>query len=104
MRRRAPRPVGLAIAALTAALEPASELARVQRVWEDVAGEAIAAHCSPVSLRGGVLRVACDEAVWAAELELLAPDLLPSLAGRDGILTVTSMRCSADRARAPRSG
>ena len=101
MRRSAPRPAGLAIAALTAALEPASGLAGVQRVWEDVAGVAIAAHCSPVSLRGGILRVACDEAVWAAELELLAPDLLRSLAGRDGIPTVTSMRCSADRARHP---
>lgn len=104
MRRRAPRHAGLAVAALAAALEPASELARVQRVWEEVAGEAIAAHCSPVSVRGGVLRVACDEAVWAAELELLAPDLLPALAGRDGIATVTSMRCSADRSRDPENG
>jgi predicted nucleic acid-binding Zn ribbon protein len=104
VRRRAPRPVGLAIAALTAKLEPASELARVQGVWEEVAGEAIAAHCSPVSVRGGVLRVACDEAVWAAELELLAPDLLPALAGHDGIVTVTSMRCSADRVRDPQNG
>ncbi len=100
MRRMAPRPLAVAIAELTAQLQPASELARVQRVWEEVAGEAIAAHCSPISVRGGVLRVACDEAVWAAELELLAPDLLPALAGRDGIAAVTSMRCSADRARA----
>ena len=101
MRRMAPRPLAVAIAELTAQLQPASELARVQRVWEEVAGEAVAAHCSPISVRGGVLRVACDEAVWAAELELLAPDLLPVLAGRDGIAAVTSMRCSADRARAP---
>ena len=103
MRRTAPRPVGLAIAALAAQIEPASELARVQRVWEEVAGAAIAAHCSPVSVRGGLLRVACDEAVWAAELELLAPDLLPALAGHDGVVTVTSMRCSADRAHDPQS-
>ena len=101
MRRMAPRPLAVAIAELTAQLQPASELARVQRVWEAVAGEAVAAHCSPISVRGGVLRVACDEAVWAAELELLAPDLLPALAGRDGIAAVTSMRCSADRPRAP---
>ncbi|HLW96247.1 MAG TPA: DUF721 domain-containing protein [Solirubrobacteraceae bacterium] len=104
MRRLAPRPLGLAIAELTAQLQPASELARVQRVWEEVAGEAIAAHCSPVSVRGGVLRVACDEAVWAAEVELLAPQLLPVLAGHGGIPAVTSMRCSADRARGPETG
>ncbi len=101
MRRMAPRPLAVAIAELTAQLQPASELARVQRVWEEVAGEAIAAHCSPVSVRGGVLRVACDEAVWAAELELLAPDLLPALAARDGVDALTSIRCSADRARDP---
>lgn len=104
MRRRAPRPIGLALAALAAQLEPASELARVQRVWEEVAGEAIAAHCTPVSLRGGVLRVACDEAVWAAELELLAPDVLPALAAHAGIPAVASLRCSADRARPPENG
>jgi predicted nucleic acid-binding Zn ribbon protein len=104
VRRRAPRPLAEALAALTAQLEPASELARVQRVWGEVAGAVIAAHCSPVSVRGGVLRVACDEAVWAAELELLAPDLLPALAGRGGAVTVTSMRCSADRARDPETG
>ena len=103
MRRRAPRPLAVAIAALTAQLEPASELARVQRVWEEVAGTAIAAHCSPVSVRGGVLRVACDESVWAAELDLLAADLLPALAGHDGIAAITSMRCSADRARDPQN-
>jgi predicted nucleic acid-binding Zn ribbon protein len=98
VKRRAPRPIGLALAALTAQLEPPSELARIHRVWEEVAGEAIAAHCTPVSLRGGVLRVACDEAVWAAELELLAPDVLPALAASAGISGVASLRCSADRA------
>jgi predicted nucleic acid-binding Zn ribbon protein len=104
MRRMAPRPLAVAIAELTAQLQPASELGRVQRVWEEVAGEAIAGHCSPVSVRGGVLRVACDEAVWAAEVELLAPDLLPALAARDGLAAVTSIRCSADRARGPEKG
>ena len=95
MRRLAPRPLATALAALTAELEPASELARVQRVWAEVAGEAVAAHCAPVGLREGVLRVACDEAVWAAELELLAGSLLPALAARAGISRVASLRCSA---------
>ena len=103
MKRRAPRPLGLALGALGARLEPASELARVQRVWEEVAGEAIASHCAPISLRAGVLRVSCDEAVWAAELELLAPDLLPALSARGAVATVASLRCSADRERGPKS-
>ena len=104
MRRRAPRPLADALAALTAALEPATELARVQRVWAEVAGVAIAAHCTPVSVRGRVLRVSCDEAVWAAELELLAPDLLLGLAGRGGAVAIASMRCSADRLADPEIG
>jgi predicted nucleic acid-binding Zn ribbon protein len=33
----------------------------------------------PVSERDGVVTVACESAVWAQELELLAPDLLDKL-------------------------
>ena len=102
MRRMAPRPLAVAIAELTAHLQPASELARVQRVWEEVAGEAIAAHCSPVSLRGGVLRVACDEAVWAAELELLAPESA-ARSGRPRRHRPPSPRCAAQADRVARA-
>jgi predicted nucleic acid-binding Zn ribbon protein len=79
MRRRAPRGLAVALAQVTAGLEPATTLARVQGCWADVAGELVATVAQPVSERDGVVTVACESAVWAQELELLAPDLLGKL-------------------------
>jgi predicted nucleic acid-binding Zn ribbon protein len=101
VRRRAPRPLGDALRDLTRRLEPASPLARVQRVWSDVVGEVTAAHCAPVGERGGVLKVACDEAVWAAELDLMAPEILARLAHARVDPPITALRCRADGSSAP---
>jgi hypothetical protein len=46
VRRRAPRPIGGAIEALTRRLAPLTLLADVQRVWEQAAGAVVA---QPVS-------------------------------------------------------
>jgi predicted nucleic acid-binding Zn ribbon protein len=75
MRRVAPRQVGLALADVTKALEPLTLIARVQGVWAEVAGELISEEARPVSEAAGTVRVACRSAVWAQELEMLAPDL-----------------------------
>jgi predicted nucleic acid-binding Zn ribbon protein len=72
MRRRAPRPVAHALGGITAALEPATPLAAVQRAWPEAAGEAFAASCEPVAERDGVVTVTCVSAVWAQELDLLS--------------------------------
>jgi predicted nucleic acid-binding Zn ribbon protein len=58
---------------------PAGLLARVQACWPDVAGPVLAAEASPVSEHGGKLTLNCRSAVWAQELELLAPELLQRL-------------------------
>jgi predicted nucleic acid-binding Zn ribbon protein len=79
MRRRGPRPVGLALDAVTDALAPATLLAEVQRVWPQVAGERFARAAEPVSERDGVLTVACESAVWAQELDLLSERVIAAL-------------------------
>jgi len=60
--RTAPRPLSEAIGRLTGALAPASTLARVQEVWEDAVGPAIADAARPTAEREGVLTVACAAA------------------------------------------
>jgi len=100
VRRRAPRPLSAALAQVTASLEPASDLAAAQAAWEGVVGAAIAAHATPVAARGGVLDVVCDEAVWAAELELMGPDLADRLEAAMGRRAITSLRCRSG----PRGG
>jgi predicted nucleic acid-binding Zn ribbon protein len=78
-RRRAPRP---ATGALRAALEraaPKTRLAAVQAAWTETVGEQIAAEARPVAERGDTVVVACSDAVWAQELDLMQASLLERL-------------------------
>jgi predicted nucleic acid-binding Zn ribbon protein len=93
MSRYAPRSISTAIAELTSSLAPATTLARVQEVWETAAGAAISAACRPVSERGGVLTVACEAAVWAQELELMAVELIRRVNAELGTDAITKLRC-----------
>jgi predicted nucleic acid-binding Zn ribbon protein len=76
MRRRAPRALAAALAQVTAGLEPATTLARVQALWGDAVGGPVAKVSKPVSERDGVVTVACEDAMWANELDLMSADLL----------------------------
>ena len=73
MRRREPRPLGPAIAALAEQLAPQTLLADVQRVWAQAVGDVVAGQAEPTGERDGVLVVTCSSAVWAQELDLMAP-------------------------------
>jgi predicted nucleic acid-binding Zn ribbon protein len=93
--RRAPRPLSVALEELGAALVPASLLGRAQACWGAVVGETIAAAAHPVAERDGVLTVRCEAAVWAQELDLLAPDLLTRLNAALGGEPLLGLRCRA---------
>ncbi|HXB64210.1 MAG TPA: DUF721 domain-containing protein [Solirubrobacteraceae bacterium] len=93
--RRAPRPLARALDGFTATLAPATTLARVQELWGEAVGEAIAAAAKPVAERGGALTVRCESAVWAQELELMASELLGRLNGALGEDLLHKLRCRA---------
>ena len=78
-------------------LAPATPLARVQRVWSDAVGEAVAREAEPVAMRGTTLTVACDSAVWAQELDLMSHTLATALNEALGEPLVEALRCRADR-------
>jgi predicted nucleic acid-binding Zn ribbon protein len=99
-RRRAPRAAGGAVQALADTLAPQTLLADVQRAWPSAVGELVAAHATPTGDRGGTLVVTCDAAVWAQELDLMAPDLVSRLNAALGTDAVRGLRCQAV---APRS-
>jgi predicted nucleic acid-binding Zn ribbon protein len=99
MRRRDPRPAGRAIAALADRLAPQTLLADVQRVWPKAVGELVAAQAEPTGERDGVLVVTCASAVWAQELDLMAPDLVGRINGLLDGGTVRGLRCQAVSAR-----
>ncbi|HEX6459139.1 MAG TPA: DUF721 domain-containing protein [Thermoleophilaceae bacterium] len=79
MSYREPRTLADALARVVERAAPATTIARIQGSWEGVAGPVIAAEAEPVSERDGVVTVACRSAVWANELELLAPGLVEGL-------------------------
>lgn len=93
MSRPAPRPLSLAIDGLTAALAPATTLARAQQAWESAVGPVIAAAGLPTAERDGVLTVTCRDAVWSAELDLMGPDLLERLNRELGEKLIERLRC-----------
>ena len=93
MSRTAPRPLSEPLRALTAMLSPATTLARVQEIWEPATGPAIAASARPTGEREGVLTVSCEAAVWAQELELIAPQLIPRLNAALGGEAIRELRC-----------
>jgi predicted nucleic acid-binding Zn ribbon protein len=95
MRRREPRPLSHAVAALADRLAPQTTLAEVQRVWPEAVGEVIAAQAEPTGERAGVLTVTCASAVWAQELDLMGPELVARINAALGTDAVRSMRCSS---------
>jgi predicted nucleic acid-binding Zn ribbon protein len=54
-------------------------LAAVQERWAEAVGHEVAEHAEPVSERAGVVTVSCGSSTWAAELSMLAVELLERL-------------------------
>jgi predicted nucleic acid-binding Zn ribbon protein len=59
-------PIGEIIAHLrrTTGLGAQLEIARIWEWWDEAVGPHIAPHARPYSVRGGILRVHADSAVW----------------------------------------
>jgi len=83
----------MALEDLNSTLTPATTLARVQKIWERVAGPAIAASARPTSERNGILTVTCTAAVWAQELDLMSSELIPRLNTALGAQDIRELRC-----------
>jgi len=90
------RPISDSLDAVTRNLGGAGGPALVHLLqrWPDVVGEALAAHCWPVSLRAGTLTIAADESAWGAQLGWLEADLRRRLdeALGAGVVTRTAVR------------
>ena len=92
MRRPAPRLLSTALQSVVQDVQPATTLARVQAVWPEVGGAGVTAAARPVAEHDGTVTVACDSAVWAQELELMAPDLIARLEAALGGPVVRALR------------
>lgn len=93
MNRPSPRPLSFALDGLREALAPATTLARAQQAWEEAMGAVIAEAARPTAERDGVLTILCADSVWAAELDLMGPELVERLNRRLGGELVRRLRC-----------
>ena len=69
--------------------------ARVFAEWPSLVGRDVAAHCEPVSLRGGELRVSAESTAWATQLRLLSATMLARLVAELGPQVVTRLVITA---------
>ena len=95
MRRPGPRPLSFALDQLAGRLSPPTLLAEVQRVWPQAAGEAFARAGRPVAERDGTVTVACAQAVWAQELDLMSERVVDALNEALGRPAVRKLRVQA---------
>jgi predicted nucleic acid-binding Zn ribbon protein len=88
-----PRPVGASLDRIAQRLgaPKASALAAVFDRWNEVVGDAVAAHAKPRSLRKGSLVVAVDDAAWATELRSIADRIVARCAEVAGVDVVTNI-------------
>jgi predicted nucleic acid-binding Zn ribbon protein len=100
MRRRAPRSLAFALERVTATLEPATIIARVQGCWVGAVGDATAAVAQPVAESNGVVTITCESSLWANELTMMETDLLERVNASIGDRSVTRLRFEARDARA----
>ena len=97
-RRSAPHSAAAGLESLLDEIAPEDTgdvgLARLQRAWAGAVGSAVAGAGRPVAFVDGTLHVACDDATWAHELDLLQPQLLERLRAA-GVTDVTAIRARA---------
>lgn len=63
-------------------------LGKVKKIrdrWNDIAGEVLAAQTTPVSIRGGTLRVLCESPAWIQQIDILSTSLLPRIKTMTGV-------------------
>ncbi|HUN31700.1 MAG TPA: DUF721 domain-containing protein [Trebonia sp.] len=96
-RRDDPQPLTAAVGGLLSARgwRQRAAVAAVFGRWAEVVGPDLAAHTRPEAFQDGELVVAADSAAWAAQVRLLAPQLLRRLGAELGAGTVRRVRVSA---------
>jgi predicted nucleic acid-binding Zn ribbon protein len=79
---RDPQPIGAIVGRALPELGWVAPLAtaRLLGQWAEIVGADIAAHCQPVSLADGDLRISAESTAWATQLRLMAPRILAKVA------------------------
>lgn len=77
---------------------------RVLADWEQIVGEQVAAHCTPVSLDAGVLLVSANSSAWATQMRMLTPQLITRIHEHVGVEVISELRVTGPSARSWKKG
>ena len=93
-RREDPQPLGVAIEGLLddQGWRTSAAVGSVFGRWEQIVGEALAAHTRPGGFTDGELLVIADSTAWATQVRLLRAQLIRRLNSELGSGTVTGVR------------
>jgi len=93
-RREDPQPLGVAIEGLLddQGWRTSAAVGSVFGRWEQIVGDALAAHTRPGGFTDGELLVIADSTAWATQVRLLRPQLIRRLNSELGDGTVTGVR------------
>ena len=72
--------------------------------WATVAGEQIAEHAEPTSLRDGILAISAESTAWATQLRMMQAQLLAKIAAAVGDGVVTGLKITGPTAPSWRKG
>lgn len=90
-----PKSIGDSLKSFRDEVAPPTPLAGVQTVWDGVVGERIASVTEVIGEVDGVVTVECSSAVWAQELEMMAPRILDRLGDELGESAPENLRFRA---------
>jgi predicted nucleic acid-binding Zn ribbon protein len=79
----------------------ALEAATLRQRWNEIVGDAIAAHAEPSSLKDGVLRIRADSPAWATEISYLGAQIAARSNDLVGSEIVTEVRVWTGPGRVP---
>jgi len=106
-RREDPQPLDAALGGLLSARgwRQRAAVGGVFGRWAEIVGPQLATHAKPESFDDGQLTIIADSDAWAAQVRLLAPQLLRRLAEELGTATVRRIRVHGpSRSSGGRSG
>jgi len=105
-RRDDPQPLNAAVGGLLSARgwRVRASVGAVFGHWIDIVGPQLATHTKPDGFENGELTVSADSDAWAAQVRLMAPQLIKRLAQELGHGTVTRIRVRGPAAPPRSSG
>ncbi len=56
-----------------------NRVVKIRRLWPEISGEVLAAHCEPVQIKGRILYVICDSPAWVQQMNLLGETVRPRI-------------------------